>query len=78
MSIISIIKKINPFKTKRVLEYKGRFIPQEYKFPSWQATDPSDGFIWYSLDNQYEYCSYTTLEAAKKSLVSNKLIKHYI
>lgn len=63
------------FKTKRILEVNGRFIPQHLNcFLGWYAIDITDRFKWYDLKYQLEYCSYGTLEEAKEGL-SRKVYK---
>jgi hypothetical protein len=66
MSIISKIKRLNPFITKRIVEYKGKFIPQYKCYPfGWKAKSLISDYIWYNIDFQFEYCSYGTLEEAR-------------
>jgi hypothetical protein len=78
MSIISIIKRLNPFKTRRIIEYRGRFIPQYRKDGFlWHARSISDNYSWYSLNYQLKYCSFNTIEEAREFAKSTQIIKHY-
>lgn len=53
---------------KRVLEVNGKFIPQVLKFPFGWCSRCTDGYLWVITGNQFRYCSYNTLEEAKKSI----------
>ena len=53
---------------KRILEIKGRFIPQRWGFPQgWYSKDVNSSYEWLSESNQLKYCSYKTLEEARNS-----------
>ena len=56
------------FKRYRIIEIKGKFIPQfrETFLKDWSSYSPSSGFKWIKLKSQIEYCSLETFEEAVK------------
>ena len=63
------------FRFKRILEVKGRFIPQRWSLlHGWYSRDDMD-FKWLLLDGQLSYCSYATLEGARNSFKQKVKIK---
>ena len=53
---------------KRILEIRGKFIPQQYKFLfGWVSKDRSNYDEWISINAQLAYCSYNTLEEAREA-----------
>lgn len=55
---------------KRIKEINGKFIPQKLTIPfGWIGVDKKDGSKWLTEKGQFSYCSYDTLEEARKGFV---------
>jgi hypothetical protein len=59
-----------PFSKYRVKEIKelGLFIPQVMKYFIYESMDKKDKYTWTSEENAIKYCSFKTLEEARKRI----------
>ena len=66
----------NPFKPHIVQFPNGKYAIRKYGFPFWDYLDSSDLNYWWSTSSfVYKYCTFNTLEAAKKALDTGVAIK---